>query len=261
MGHQHTLKLPDTAPWRNVVGLVDAGAAEGPVAAAAARAARRELMDATRDPVFIEAVRLLVELPRAMRDPRPVTALNGIGLTVSDEPSLPGLLIAVSSTLRSIDPPNGAGRTDLGEIARGALLGAVTDLVSLDLPGLLEVEPSDVTAAVGRLDGRAAFSGFARAFFGRVVRHALASWLDRALPARVGEGRRFETLDDLRAFDDALDQHVAEATRIIREFSWGWRAVRLRERDRLAPGEARDFAHVAMKKIVEELEVKAASNG
>ena len=59
MGHTLLARLPGSRKWREVVDLLDDGAAPGVVASAAAVAAERDLEKAADDPVFVEALRLL----------------------------------------------------------------------------------------------------------------------------------------------------------------------------------------------------------
>ena len=86
----------------------------------------------------------------------------------------------------------------------------------------------------------------ARMFFGHLTGEALSSWLDRTLSTHVGPGRRFAHVGERSAFDAALNQYCAEATRMIREFSGGWYWKTLQRRGRIDTSDAAAFAAVAL---------------
>ena len=114
---------------------------------------------------------------------------------------------------------------------------------------------------MGRLGTSARFSPLARAFFSRLVSETLSSYLDRTLSSHVGSGQRFGDMGGRAAFDAALDQYCAEATRIIREFSGGWYGKTLHREGRIESRHAAAFGAVAFKKITEELSRKQGARG
>ena len=69
IGHNTLGVLPRSVRWREVVASLQTGTEDREVVAASARAAETDLLRAGSDPVFIEAVRLLLEHPvrRAIR--------------------------------------------------------------------------------------------------------------------------------------------------------------------------------------------------
>ena len=254
MGHIRLGRLPRTRQWREVVALIEGHAPDTAVLAASAVAAEKDLLGAARDPGFVEALRLLALIPQAAREPDFAGALRELGLAVPDAPLLPDLLVALGRRLD--EHARLAGRSDMGELARRALIGTLSREIGRSLPGLLEAETGDLRHAAARHGQPEAFAGLARAFFGRLTGEALASWLDRTLSTHVGPGRRFSDAAARAAFDTALAQYAAEATRIIREFAGGWYGKTLWREGTIKTDRASGFAAIALRKIVAELQRK-----
>ena len=96
MGHNTLGVLPRNKFWREVVALLGDGAATEEVVAASAKAAERDMLGAAGDPVFVEAVRLLLNIPLAARSEDFGRALRDIGLPVGDQPELLDLVAAAT---------------------------------------------------------------------------------------------------------------------------------------------------------------------
>lgn len=252
MGHVHLGVLPKTVPWNQVVRLLGDGASTVVVAAASARAAERELLGAGNDPVFVEAVRLLLLVPQAARGDDFGDALRRLDLGVGARPGLLDVLAGIEARLDDV-ARTARQRTDLGEFAGRALVQALAEQIGDGLPGLFDPRPDDVAAAARLLAGRRGLADLARSFFARLVTDSLSSWLDRTLSAQVGPDRRFSGAAERAAFDRALAAHVHGATRIVQEFIPGWTGKRLAEAGTISAAAARDVGAVSLKKIVEEL--------
>ena len=254
MGHIHLPQLPKTRAWREVVALLDGGATDDAVIAQAAIAAEREMREAADDPVFVEAVRLLAMVPHAARSGDYGIALTRIGLSVPNEPVFLDLLVAVGSRLDQ--HARAHGRSDFGELARRALTGAFSQEIGGSVRTLFGSDHRDLQEAAARLSRPPEFSRLARRFFGELTERCLSSWLERVLSTRIGPDARFGDVAERAAFDRALSQYCAEATRIIREFAAGWYGKTLWRDGGTTPERAAVFGHVAMKKIGEELRRK-----
>lgn len=254
MGHIHLPQLPRTRAWSDVVALLDGGATDDAVISMAATAAEKELREATNDPVFVEAVRLLAAVPHAARSADFGLALKGLGLAVPKEPVFLDLLIAIGQGLDQQAVHH--GRSDFGELARRSLAGALSVELGDRARTLFGSDHRDLQIQAARLSRPPEFARLARRFFGQLTGRALASWLDRVLSTRIGPEARFGDVTDRTAFDQALAQYCAEATRIIREFAAGWYAKTLWRDGEVTAKHAAAFGHVAMKKIGEELRRK-----
>lgn len=77
----------------------------------------------------------------------------------------------------------------------------------------------------------------------------------------MGEGKRFTTLAQQAEFSDALGLHCEEACKIVEEFSGGWFSKTNWEKGGISRKEAAGFAHVAMRKIADELKEGARPDG
>lgn len=251
MGHNLLPTLPVSAKWTEVVDLLAAGASTEDVATASVAAAERQLRDAPRDPVYAEAVRLRLQIPTAALQPGFGRALRDLGLPVGDAPELTDILFAAGDRLDRVARENRGG--DFGELARRALIAALSSRIGAELPGLFEATPADVEMATRRFASPREFAGLARSFYSRLVTETLSSFLDRTLATQVGPSARFAHAGERSAFDDALARHCFETTRIIHEFLSGWHAKHMIHGDGGSPREVAEFGHVALKKILAEL--------
>jgi len=220
MGHIRLGPLPRTRRWVAVVGLIRGGAAAAQVATAAAHAAEKWLARAANDPSVVEAVWLLLRLPHAARADDFCSALAGLRVHVPASPGLIGLVGAVSAAIDAAVPPG--KRTDLGEMAQAAAAEALTGVIGPRLPALFGADPDDVRREVGRLATPKQFGVLARDFFARLSHRVLDYFLSKALPAEVGEGKRFRTTAAHAAFAAALDTHCREAAGILATYSGDW---------------------------------------
>lgn len=259
MGHIHLGVIPRTKPWKKVVALLEAGADVEEIAAASAKAAERSLLGASTDPVFVEAVRLLISIPIAARSADFGDALRRLNLEVSSDPGFLDVLISTSNALDRMADKSGT-RTDFTDLASRALSKALTDCVGGDLPGLFSPTAEDVRLSFQKFSRGSGMSVLCQSYFSALVGSSLSYWLDRVLATHIGDGKRFLNVGDRSGFDQAVDFHVAEATRIIREFSSGWVGKTHHGKGTIPSEDARDFGHVCLRKVVEELREKRDRN-
>ena len=259
MGHIHLGVLPNTKPWQEVVALIEMGAEAAGVAALAAKAAERSLLSASTDPVFVEAIRLLVSIPIAARSSDFGDALRHLDLAVGAGPGFIDVLSSASTALDRVDRIH-PGRTDFTVLASRAFAKAITDCVGTDLPGLFAPTAEDVQLSFAKYSRGAGLSALCRSYFSALVGSSLSYWLDRVLAGHVGEGKRFLTVSEKSRFDRALEFHVTDATRIIQEFSAGWVGKTVYEKGAVRTEDARNFGHVCLRKVVEELRDKRGQN-
>ncbi|WP_374433339.1 hypothetical protein [Tabrizicola sp.] len=255
MGHIHLGVLPKTKKWREVVGAIIEGSPDRQIVAASARAAENDLLSAANDPVFVEAVRLLLSIPLAARASDFGDGLRNLDLQVG---ASPGLFEIVAASMARLDEVarESIRSTDLGELAARSFAQTLNESISADLPGLFEATPEDVQAVIRRLSYSKGIAAFSRAYFGNLVAASLSYWLDRTLSLQVGPDRRFESVSRRTEFDVALRQYTSEATRIIQEFAGGWYGKTLHEAGRFGAHEAQIFGAVALRKITEGLRVR-----
>jgi hypothetical protein len=76
----------------------------------------------------------------------------------------------------------------------------------------------------------------------------------------VGLDRRFSNDGQRALFDDALEMHCREASRIVETFVGGWYGKNVYQGDGLTPDAIRRFAPVAFKKIRAEFRKRRDAN-
>lgn len=260
MGHTRLGDLPRTREWREVVGLLACGAGAAQIANATLAAAERGLNLAADDKALVETVWLLTQLPVAAREkdvPGFVAALRGVGLSVSDSPGLMDVVGAFSDAIDARLANNG-GRTDLGEMAQMAASETIVKVITPHIEArLFGARPEDVQHAIAGLATNKQFSAFAGQFFARITNRCLNYFLSRAVAHHVGEDRRFATLAQQSEFTKALDLHCREAAKIVEDFSGGWFSKTNWLKGGISRDDARGFAHVAMRKLADELQAGA----
>jgi hypothetical protein len=251
MGHQRLGRLSGSRKWRQVVALISGGADVRDIAAATSAAAESQMIDASNDPAIRHAVWLLTQIPIAARRANFALELKKLGLLVSERPTLMEIAAAMAE---SVDQrvASAGGRTDLGEMAQLSAVESLNAVAGRELSDLFETTPDKTRAALGGLGTEKQFSVLARDFFARLSRRQLAFFLSRELSQHVGVNGRFRTIRDHRDFEGALDLHCREASRIIKEFAGEWFSKHTYEGG-ISPAKAARFAHVAFKKIREEL--------
>jgi hypothetical protein len=253
MGHIRLGTLPKTRKWRQVVDLLRLGADLETVAGSAAEAAETSLRNASDDPAFLHAFWLLTQIPLAARGPAFANDLRRLGLRVPDQPSLMDVTGAFMDAVDQHVRAQGEGRTDLGEMAQMAAVESLTAAVAPTLPSLFGAEPEDVQRAVGRHASGDRFAALARGFFARLTQRSLDYYLSRELANHVGAGERFHDDGARSRFDDALERHCREASRIVEAFAGGWYGKNVYQGGGLTPDAVRRFAPVAFKKVRSEL--------
>jgi hypothetical protein len=252
LGHIRLGVLPKSRKWNQVVEQLRLGADIDAVAASASDAAETSLQAASNDPAFLHAFWLLTQVPLAARGPDFASDLHRLGVQVPDQPSLMDVVAAISGTVDRYAREQG-GRTDLGEMAQMAAVESLTALVGPNLPSLFEPSPGEVRRAIGRFAGGDRFSALAREFFARLTQRSLHYYLSRELSKHIGAGERFRDDAARSQFDDALDRHCREASRIVEAFAGGWYGKNVYQGDGLTPDAIRKFAPVVFKKIRAEL--------
>lgn len=255
VGHIHLGTLPSSRKWRAVADLIQAKALPDDIIAFAAAAAERDLMNAVVEPVFVEAVRLLMLVPHAARAADFGDALRRLDLPVSAHPDLMTLLAAIGERLDVVAWQK-PGRGDMAELAARTLTSTLSVEIGAGLPGLFETDTRDVQIATKALSSRSGIAILVRAYFGGLVSTSLASWLDRSLSAHVGSDQTFPTVTARNRFDVALAQYSHEASRIIEEFAPGWFGKRISQGGTITSQDAAVFGAVCVKKIVAELRKK-----
>ena len=248
MGHIRVGTLPGTRRWRQVVGIIaDESSGVGAIAAATMKAAEKGLEIAATDEGMRHSIWLLAQITLAAKEDDFSAALGRIGVDVPDGPSVFDIVGGFSE---SVDDAlqQSHGRTDIGEMAQMAAVETLTTLCAARSTTLFGTTAADVQNAVRSFSTRAGFSDLAHDFFSRFTRRYLTYHLSRELPQHVGAGQRFVDPQSHSEFLQSLNTHCRQAALIVKEFSGGWYSKTNFETG-ITPTKARNFAHVAMKKM------------
>lgn len=258
MGHLRVGRLPDTHKWRQVVALVAGDAPADAIANATMEAAQRGMEIASRDEGLRHTVWLLSHITLAAREQDFGRALNAIGVSVPEGPSVfdivGGFSEAVDNHLRTV-----GGRTDIGEMAQMAAAETLTALCTAESKRLFETTPDDVKEAVRGFSTKPGFSTLAHDFFARLTQRYLTYHLGRELSSHVGLGKRFADISAHTEFLDQINTTCRQAALIVREFAGGWYSKTHFETG-ITPQKARNFAWVALKKIRAELKIRGGQD-
>ena len=253
MGHIRLGRLPRTRKWIQVLDLIGGGAGAPEVAASTMEASQGGLAKAAKDPGLVHTVWLLTQVPLAARSKDFVAGLRQLGLEVSNAPSL---LEVVGAFTDAVDAHlrRSGGRTDLGEMAQMAAAETLTHLGTLKTTAC-SVQPRPMSSrAFKSFSASRQFSTLGREFFSRLSKKYLTYFLSRELSNFV-DGKsdsRFQNIDKHAEFNEALDLHCRQASRIVEEFCGGWFSKTNFEGG-ITPEKAAGFVHVALKKIRAEL--------
>jgi hypothetical protein len=256
MGHNRLGRLPKTRAWIAVVDLLRTGGSTEEIATTTAKAAENSLAQAASDPGLRQAFWLLTQLPLAARSSAFVPRLKQLGIDTDPAPTLLSLTAAFQEAIAT-NTRTSKGKTDLGEMAQLAATEALTTVIASELPGLFAATSEDVRYALGKLAAPDRFAKLSRNFFARLVNRNLEYFLSRAIADHIGPGRGFRSLSDHVAFRQALAQHCYEAALIVETFSSKWYSKTNWEGG-VTPSKASGFAHVAFKKLREELRRRAS---
>jgi hypothetical protein len=256
MGTQRVGTLPDTIPWRRVVGLIAKGADAPEVAAATTQAARTGLDRARGDEGLTHCILLLARLLRAAREPDFAGALCDCGLTVPPAPDLFDLVAAFSDAVdRQLTRT--CGRTDLGEMAQLAAVEALTTVLGGRSDNLFGITHAEVRRAARDLSTARGFGTLAHELFARFARRFLDYHLGRELALNVGVNGRFADPLEHNRFLEDLAVHCREAAAIAREYAADCYSKANSPRGGgLTAAKARDFVDHVITKLQNEFRVR-----
>jgi hypothetical protein len=252
MGHIRLPHLPRTKRWQEVVDIVGGGGGSAAaVASATLDAIDESFASGADDAGLVRAVWLLAKLPDAAKSGTFAEALRDLGVKVSANPSISEVTAAISDAVDSYLGGARRQRSDVGEMALGAAVEALSKNLEQRTTSLFP-ETDDVRRAIDKLGTEVQFGRLARDFFARFTERSLKYYVDRELPRHVGADRRFQTLADQKEFSRALELHCQQAAKIVEAFAGGWWSKARFEKDLSEERTAR-FVSYALKKMRDEL--------
>lgn len=263
MGHHRLAKLPASKKWKEIVRyLAEANIDVGQLADATAVAAEDSLSRSEKDPVFIEALWLLVRIPQAAREKEFAKALRRLGLPVLDEPTLTDVVAGLDAAIEVVQRRNPGAVTDLSEMARHAAVAALHGVANERLPKLWATSLEDERTTLATLAAPEKFAELAQHFFAHMMDRKIQYFLARETPKHIGPGRFARSVAGLATFDQAVTRHCQETSVIMRVFARDWlgnNAFRLGKD--ISRQDVAGFGHVAFKKIRKELKIRREAGG
>jgi hypothetical protein len=261
MGHQRVGTLPDTEPWRRVVGLIADAADVREVAAATTQAALKGLEKAYNDEGIAYSLFLLGRIALAARGGDFADGLRELGLVVPDCPDVFDLVAAFADAVdRRLQ--RSRRRTDLGEMAELAAVETLAALLGRRSASLFGATPAEVRQAARELSTDRGFATLAHDYFARFTHRFLGYHLGRELPLHVGGNGRFADPEEHNAFVDRLEVHCREAAAIMREFARAWYSKANSPAGKgVTPATARGFLNHVIEKLRRELTARGAKDG
>lgn len=254
MGHIRLGRLPKSARWSRVVGLMteDDGAAAR-IAASTVVAAEEHLRDVAQDGSLTQAYWLLVRLMSASRAGRLSDELSQIGVTSSPADSSVAVIAALSEHLRSEVAEAGTS-SSTADYAALAFRRALMETVATQADSLFGGTVNDLERAFRSHSSERQFGEVSQKFFGDFVARILTSALDREIQ------NQFASASAATELLQEIDLHARQTAAIVRHFAgeWlskqGWETGNDIQRD-----QADRFIAVALRKLRSELKREAAA--
>ncbi len=259
MGHIRLGQLPNSQPWRTVVGCIADGATVAAVAGATSTAAARGLKLSKTDPGVARVLYLLARTALAARDKNFTAALARVQVTVPAEPGVFDLTAAFASAIRQWHLDTRKAQTDLGQMALLAATEALTQCVGTGSATLFPTG-QEVHTATRELSTKNGFALLAHEYFARFVRRFLLYHLSRELSQHVGGNGRFASSTEHNTFLAKLDVHCREAAVIVRDYAGGWYS-KAKFEDGISEQQAQKFSAYSLTKLRSELERRGVANG
>jgi hypothetical protein len=261
MGTQRVGTLPDTAPWRHVVGLIADDADVAVIAAATTDAALDGLNKARGDEGLTYSFFLLARFALAARDDDFAGALREEGLNVLDSPDVFVLAAAFTETV-DLRLQRTRRRTDLGEMAELAAVEALTSLLGQRSADLFGTTATEVRREAKKLSTERGFGTLAHEFFACFTQRFLGYHLGRELPLHIGGNGRFADPEQHNAFVGQLQVHCREAAAIIRDFAANWFGKELSPKGKgITRTSASGFISHALTKLHDQLMTRGTRDG
>jgi hypothetical protein len=258
MGHNRVSVLPDTAPWREVVGLVADDADLSCVAAATTEAASKGLDLARNDAGVHFPLLLLVKVVQAARTDDFAESLRDAGIAVDDQPDAFDLSSGFHQAIdRRLDR---VGRSDVGEMAQLAAVESLSALLAQRSANLYDTTPTDIQKTVKSFSTESGFATLAHEFYAQFTQRFLTYHLGREIGLHVGSNGRFVDTDGHSEFIDRLKTHCREASVIAQTYAGNWYSKQTFQGG-IDDSKARQFVRHCLDKLRRELIKRGTRNG
>lgn len=255
MGHIRLGVLPKYPKWKSVIILL--GDADVPVAQLADK-----VLDGSQDMLQSDSAQssvsyciwLLAQLTLASRKSDFGSELAKLGIQVDDRTTA-SLFLAKIAQSSSRQLSDFIPHTALNNIAGLALRETLTRLIGSRASTLFGAGLPEIQAALREYSTNRQFSAMVHVFFTSFLCRTLRLVVDKEIANHVGEGKRFETIQELGQFEDALEGFAGQTSRIVDQFSGGWYSKRIWQKGSISETDAAGFVHVALDKLTADLKL------
>lgn len=257
MGHTRLGKLLTSRKWTQIVEMIELGdVSVADLATAVHEASLSDLKKASKDPAFLEALRLLCKIPLAAKEKDFSAALAELGVRVPANPTLNDVVVGFGNAIEVAQRTQGAEITDLGEMAKMAGIAVFHESAQNQM-GLFDSRPEDIQSAVASFSATERFGDLMHSFMARLTQDNIQYYLDRAIPNHIGPGQYLPTIGDMGVAEKIIQTHAYEAATIVRAFAKDWYGKHAYQPDHdINHKTVQGFAWVAFEKIGKELTIR-----
>jgi hypothetical protein len=258
MGHIRLGRLPKSRSWSQVVDLLAVREKDiGKIAQKIIIAAGEHLTSLNNEPSLYMNYWLLTKLAWLSQYPNYFESLKEIGIDTGDDESAICFISKVGEFSRKAVRRKG-GASLFGELADQSMREVLGKILFQKSETLFGQHRGDIQEAFRALASQKQFSRLSRMFFSSFLNRYIQFFVSKEISNHVGERKGFESIKDVKDFDDALQHYCFQSARIIEDFAGGWYSKRNWQGD-ISERDARGFVHVALKKIKDELGTEAFS--
>ena len=247
MGHIRLGRLPKSARWREVVGVMESDPQNAErIAAATLVASEDYLRSARNDPALGRAYWTLVRLMAAARGDDFAGEVSRLGVPSESEGSSIAFLAGVADSVRR-ESAEAADGSMAGELGGLALQRALMETVGTQATSMFGSTVDDLQAAFRAHSTERQFGEVSRLFFGDFLARVLRGALDREAPRLLGASASEVMLQQ-------VDVHARQSAAIVRDFAGEWFSKKRYERaGDIRREDADGFIAVALRKLRSEL--------
>jgi hypothetical protein len=258
MGHQRLGKLPARRNLPAIVKyLIDGGKDSKFLVDEITKYASNALKLAVKDPVFVEALWLLIRLPQAAAEENPIQSLSKLGFDFSAITSSSDVVGQYDDALELRQRTTFDGATDLGEMGRLAGKSALYEALESALPSLWAPKAADVATSLATLSRPDRFADMTQNYFARFTSKAIRFFVDRNLQNMIGPDRLAASVNGIQAFNQSIDRHCKESALIMRGFAKDWLANnRYQLINMISQKDVRGFSAFVAQKMEKEMSLR-----
>lgn len=259
MGHIRLGILPKTARWKQVIKMLEAGESVSELVQASFNAAQTGLYRVPNDEGFTQTLTVIFTFIDAVQSRDPVDALRRKDFDIFKGATLFEYIGSFKSRAEEAVAAIHA-KSDIAEIARDSFADVLMKTVGPSLETLFGFDSTDTQRALQETFRGKSLGKTMHEFFSEFTHSYIYYYLGRELPNHVGLGKTFSNVNEHSEFNKAFDLYIRQTIRIADEFTPGWYGKAKYEK-RLSREEVSGFAHVAFKKIANEIRRDAEAYG